>query len=77
MTTKIINTTSYIIRNTKRNSIWKDIFLTKEGAEAELKSQAKMLPENFTSKNWKIEPITYQMRIEDKDNKDFKEFNNF
>lgn len=75
MTTKILNITGYIIKNTKRNSIWKDIYMTNEGALAELNSQKKMLPKGFTANNWKIESFTYQARVEDTDKKDFAEFN--
>lgn len=49
----------WIILNIKRNSIWKDVFLSKPEAENELKYQVSKLQPNQSGKDWVIEERSF------------------
>lgn len=68
--------TGWIIKNAKKQSIWKDPFLNKEDAASELRSQITMIQKvrpSYRGEEWKIEPFDYYGEGAQSDD-DFKDF---
>ncbi len=68
--------TGWIIKNTKKGSIWKQPFSTRDDAASELRSQITMRQKiypSFRGEEYKIEPFEYYGNEEESPD-DFKDF---
>lgn len=77
MSKTIVNNTGWIIKNAKKNKIWKQIYFSREEAMTELNNQVHMIQRTrptYTGSDWKIESFNYDTKIDSKEEKDFEGF---
>jgi len=69
-----VQKTGWVIVNRKRNSIWKQPYISRSDADRELKAQIALIQKvrpTFKGEDWKIESFEHW---ETEGNDDFKEF---